>query len=57
MRDIQSDLKKLADAFFKNLAFYGSCEFGCIGLDCKRPFGNSNPEQDILNIIGWEISK
>ena len=50
-RDLEEDLSKLADAFFENLQI-DDCEFGGIGVDCKRPFGNSNVEGDILEIIG-----
>jgi len=50
---IESDLKKLANAFFKNLQI-DNAEFGAIGLDPKRPFGNSYVEGDILKIIGHE---
>jgi hypothetical protein len=48
----QADLFKLADAFFKNLIFDSGSEFGYVGLDTKRPFGNSYVEGDILKIIG-----
>ena len=52
-RDKQVDLKRLADAFFENLEI-DNCEFGGIGVDSKRPFGNSDVVSDILEIIGWE---
>lgn len=29
------------------------CEFGGWGLDCKRPFGNSDVIGDILEILGY----
>lgn len=45
-------LDLLAQAFIDNLEYDGSCEFGSLGLDCKRPFGNSSVEIDILEIIG-----
>lgn len=48
------DLFVLATAFFENLEYDGSCEFGSIGVDCKRPFGNSWVENDILEMIGEE---
>lgn len=51
-RDINKDLARLADAFFENLIVDKSCEFGSVGLDCKRPFGNSSVEQDMFEIIG-----
>lgn len=44
------DLLKLEREFFKNLTF----ESGGICLDGKRPFGNSDIESDILDIIGAE---
>lgn len=53
-REIERDLAKLANAFFEELKI-SNCEFGAIGVDCKRPFGNSNVEGDILDIIGWEM--
>jgi hypothetical protein len=40
------------DAFFDNLEYDGSCEFGSLGLDCKRPFEYLAVEIDIIEIIG-----
>lgn len=51
IRDIENDLKILADAFFNSLSI-SDCEYGAIGLDCKRPFGNSDVDRDILEMIG-----
>ena len=48
--DIQ-DMERLATAFFDNL-YRNNDEYGAIGVDCKRPFGNSDVEGDILSIIG-----
>jgi hypothetical protein len=48
---LKKHLKLLGNAFFKNLQVDTSCEFGSIGLDSKRPFGNSSVEIDILEII------
>lgn len=45
------DMIKLEKAFFQNL-YRDECEYGAIGVDCKRPFGNSDVEGDILEIIG-----
>ena len=53
-RNKTEDLKKLAVAFFDNLEVDTSREFGSIGLNCKRPFGNSDVLVDILEIIEWE---
>lgn len=52
--DTKQHLEKLADAFFENMDYNGDCEFGSIGVDCKRPFGNSYVERDILEIIELE---
>lgn len=41
------DMLKLEKAFFSNLQ-RSDCEYGAIGVDCKRPFGNSDVEGDIL---------
>lgn len=30
-------------------------EFGAPGVDCKRPYGNSDVEFDIARILGWEF--
>lgn len=45
------DMAKLATAFFDNLQ-RDDCEYGAIGVDCKRPFGNSDVEGDILELLG-----
>lgn len=52
-RDIKQDLRKLADAFFDELCML-EVEYGGIGLDPKRPFGNSNVERDILELLDCE---
>lgn len=49
----EQDLAKLADAFFENLLI-DNCEYGGIGLDSKRPFGNSDVESDILELLERE---
>jgi len=53
-RNVEADCRKLASAFFENLQFDDRCEYGSLGTDCKRPFGNSSVEADILKIIGWK---
>jgi len=50
-----ADLAKLANAFFENLTYDPHAEYGAIGVDCKRPFGNSDVEGDVLEIIGAEM--
>ena len=42
----------LALAVLANLQRNHDCEFGSIGTDCKRPFGTSDVEGDILELIG-----
>ena len=54
-RNKENDMRALAKAFFDNLVREDACEFGGIGLDDKRPFGNSDVEPDILTIIGAEM--
>ncbi len=49
-RDEQTDLKVLADAFFAELTML-EWEYGGIGLDPKRPFGNSDVEGDMLELL------
>lgn len=45
------DTHILAKAFFAGLHI-DDCEYGGIGLDPKRPFGNSDVDADILEMIG-----
>jgi len=45
------DMLKLEKAFFRNLE-RDNCEYGGIGIDSKRPFGNSDVEGDVLELIG-----
>jgi hypothetical protein len=52
-RDEQKDLKTLADAFFAEL-FVSDVEYGGIGLDPKRPFGNRSVEHDMLELLDAE---
>lgn len=33
------------------------CEYGAPAIDCKRPFGNSSVERDIIDILGWPWPK
>jgi hypothetical protein len=49
-----TDMLLLEIAFFRNLQ-RDSCEYGAIGVNCKRPFGNSDVEGDILEIIHAEM--
>ena len=51
IRKLQDDLRCLGIAFFENIELNTNACFGSIGLDCKRPFGNSLVESDILDII------
>ena len=49
----RAHMLKLKRAFFENLQ-RDDCEYGAIGVDCKRPFGNSDVEGDILELVGEE---
>lgn len=53
---VPEHLEKLEKAFFQNIERHDDCEYGSIGLDCKRPFGNSDVEGDILEIIEVEMT-
>lgn len=33
------------------------CETGAPEIDPKRPYGNSSVEQDVAEILGWEIDE
>ena len=55
MQTKQEHLNILAKYYLTNL-IYLPIEYGCWGLDPKRPFGNSSVERDILellDIIKW----
>lgn len=47
-------MRLLADAFYKNVEFNNEFAWGCVGLDSKRPFGNSYVPGDVSEIIGIE---
>lgn len=34
---------------------WDDCEYGAPAIDCKRPYGNSDVELDIAEILGWEL--
>lgn len=53
--DMCRDMRALIDAFYKNLYFDDSMEYGAPMLNPKRPFGNSCVESDILEIINWRM--
>lgn len=33
------------------------CEYGAPAVDPKRPYGNSDVEDDIVEILGWEYEE
>lgn len=51
MSDKIEHLERLTLCFFANIEQHHDGEYGSIGLDSKRPFGNSDVEGDILEII------
>lgn len=56
MKTIKFELKKEHITLLNNCYIsWNNCEFGAPGLDCKRPYGNSIPEYDIADILGWPI--
>lgn len=50
-RDRDEDMRRLAQCALRSME-YDNVEFGGLGLDSKRPFGNSDVVGDILEIIG-----
>lgn len=50
----QEHLRLLAIAYYEVLEFLDPYNVGSPMLDCKRPFGNSGYEYDVLEIIGAE---
>lgn len=48
----QEPLRLLAAAYFEALEFLSPYNTGSPMLDCKRPFGNSSVDVDVLEIIG-----
>jgi hypothetical protein len=49
-RNIDEDLRRLASAFYINLRI-SEDEYGGIGIDDKCPFGNSDVDSDIMQIL------
>jgi len=37
-----------------NIDYVSGCEWGWLGLDCKRPFGNGDMTGDMAKIMGIE---
>ena len=52
-RNKEADLFVLADAFYREL-FNNEHSYGEPCIDGKRPFGNSDVEADILEMLEWE---
>ena len=36
---------------------WDDCEYGAPAIDSKRPYGNSDVETDIVEILGWEYEE
>lgn len=34
-----------------------NCEYGAPEIDPKRPYGNSDVEGDVAQILGWKVDK
>jgi hypothetical protein len=52
-RSVIKDLEKLSKAFYRELQLQENGEGWGIGIDGKRPFGNSGVLLDVLEIIEW----
>ena len=50
-RNLAADIDVIAAAVIDAL-FVDTCEYGAIGVDAKRPFGNSDVEGDMLQLLG-----
>jgi hypothetical protein len=53
IRNEKEDIDTIATAVVMGL-FIDGCEYGAIGIDPKRPFGNSDVNGDMLEMIGAE---
>lgn len=53
IRNEKEDIDTIATAIVMGL-FVDDCDYGGIGVDPKRPFGNSDVEGDMLEMIGAE---
>ncbi len=36
---------------------WDDCEYGAPAIDPKRPYGNSDVEGDIADILGWKVGE
>ena len=50
---ITSDHTKLLRRMYVR---WDDCEYGAPAIDPKRPYGNSDVENDIAEILGWDIA-
>lgn len=41
----------------KMIVGWQDCEYGAPEIDPKRPYGNSDVENDIMEILGWDVKK
>lgn len=51
---LTEDLVKLLRSSCVNRDLSG-CEYGAAEIDPKRPYGNSDVEGDIAEILGWKV--
>jgi hypothetical protein len=54
-RNLAADVDLIAAAVIENLQIT-TWEYGGIGVDPKRPFGNSDVEGDMLELLGCEMA-
>lgn len=51
---ITKDHVKLAKRMYVR---WEDCEYGAPSIDCKRPYGNSDVEGDVAEILGWPVDE
>jgi hypothetical protein len=58
MDELKGKTFQMTDAHLKLLSnlnvVWRTCEYGAPAIDCKRPYGNSDVESDIAEILGWD---
>jgi len=47
----QEHIKLLKNAYIS----WDDCEYGAPAIDCKRPYGNSDVEMEMVKILGYKV--
>lgn len=57
MNNLKGKTFQVTEAHLKLLknqyVVWRNCEYGAPAIDCKRPYGNTDVESDIAEILGW----